>query len=1191
MKKSKLLIFLFLMFAVTDVKATENKEYRVGDYVYYNPVNQTTCNYKKYWTTTNQKETCYRFLVIEDSKASNTTVKVMLNHNYINDTYNNYKTQLNNIKSSWTRYQGNMNIISEDEVYSLMKLSKKPGFNSDGTAESIHTSSGATLLALRENAQYFIDGKRYNTAGFWTNTSHEKNSSYAYSVTEYGNNRPLLKTEKRGIRPVITLNKSDVTDDKTKVNLQLSEFSNYQFLDNNFDGCIYKQMQGFTMANDKLFFYSSNNSNPTKGILFGYGEKGYKTQLGYLYGNMGHGNDMTYNSKTDKILLVGPDEYETVWEFTPSTFQNGASRVIKIKEILGSAISAIGYDKLDDRYFVRAYGSALVTDSSFAKTKDSFPISHTETGQGLDYNNGYLYVTSFEIGETAKCPGTYQVYCYDEEDSGTIYVYNAKYNSDGTPSPYFGTLVARYKTPTGLGEIETVSFKDNKMYLGYASKKYDSTNTYKIYTTTTNVLQSPTYSIKYTGGTAIITSKEDIKPVSDWTLSSDKKTLSKTLTSSDKSVKICDRYGNCKDETLKTLDTITLQDNTTTYTGNKITVNNATSKSNSDITYKYYSDESCKNEIQEIINTGNYSVKATSVGNSDYASNSKCSKLTVNRGNPIISLEPKETNYNGKIVEPNTPTAKAPNNKTNVTLEYTYKYYSDNTCKSAIDIVPINAGNYYVKATSKLTNNLNQASSSCTNIKINKINPKLTIDSNVKIPLNIATGINFNTNSKGNITCKSSNDAITCKIEEEKLILTAKKKENASITLIQDTDTNYNKIETTINVAVNDIETDNVKPTISFSPAEDKNYTKTKQIKISIEDKESYIPGNQVLYYAVTSSNTERPYYEKTLTLSSVDERTKTIELPQSDFENLTGTYYIWIKSGIKDANNNETVETISKEFNFNNTKPEVKASAVKTKNKTKITLNINSLSKIKKKSYSFTNDSFSDFNSNNLILNSGLNDKIYISVVDELNQSNLIELNIDNEEKTILESYILDNDKLLENNLIDLNKKAIVYNLNIRVPKIERIVEKYKMFEIKTTIDKNITFNKNNIKVFNKSNEDVTSNFKISDKDNVIYISTDKVNEDTFYDENYNIKIQARINDNYKPETDSNKFISSTSLVIDDNEISKKEVSSSIKYEELENVPNTAMNFKKISLFFGFIFVIIGISIFINQINNKTEN
>ena len=177
-------------------------------------------------------------------------------------------------------------------------------------------------------------------------------------------------------------------------------------------------------------------------------------------------------------------------------------------------------------------------------------------------------------------------------------------------------------------------------------------------------------------------------------------------------------------------------------------------------------------------------------------------------------------------------------------------------------------------------------------------------------------------------------------------------KENASITLIQDTDTNYNKIETTINVTVNDVETDNVKPTISFTPTEDKNYTKTKQIKINVEDKESYIPGNQVLYYAVTSSNTEQTYYEKTLTLSNVDERIKKIEIPQSDFENLTGTYYIWIKSGIKDANNNETVETISKGFNFNNTKPEVKASAIKTKNKTKITLNINSLSKIKKKSY-----------------------------------------------------------------------------------------------------------------------------------------------------------------------------------------------------------------------------------------------
>lgn len=1186
--KLQILITMVLALYTTNVYATENKEYKIGDHVYYNPVSNTSCNYKNYWTTANQNGTCYRFLVVEDSEVENDTLKLMLTHDIALDTYDNYQVQLNNVKKNWTRYSGEINLISENEVVSLMRLNRKPGFNTDGTAESIHSEAGAIFLPFKDNTEYYLNGNQVNTAGFWTNTVHESKSLYAYSVTENANNKPLLRSEKRGIRPVITVKKSLVTDDRAATSLSIAETYKYPFLDKKFDGYKYKQMQGFTMANNKLFFYANNNSNPNKGVLLGYGGTNYNTSLGYLYGNMGHGNDMTYNSKTDKILITSADQNTSIWEFEPKTFTSGATNVIKIKEKIGRTINGIGYDKVDNKYFMQSSGLIVATDKNFTKIDDTFSAIYTEITQGIDYHNGYIYVSTFDFGkDSTTCPGKYQTYCYGEPDTGVIYVYNAKYNSDGTLSPNFGRLVATYKTPTGIGELETLSFKDDKLYLGYAAKKYDSENVFKVYASSTNVLQNPTYSIKYDEDKAIITSVEDISPVSGWTLSNDKKTLSKKLTSSDTSVNICDRYENCKKETLKTLDTITFSDNTTTYTGNKIVVDNATSKSNSEITYKYYSDNACTTEIDEIVNAGTYSVKAISAGNSNYSSNSKCAKLVVNKGNPIITLKDTDADYNGVEIVPNLPTAKAPNNKTDVNLEYTYDYYSDNTCKTVITTAPINAGTYYVKANSKATNNLNASSSACAQVKINKVNPTLTIEKNIEIPLNVVTSINFNTTSSGVVMCKSSSEEIvSCKIENAKLVLTPKTKGNTNITLIQAADINYNEMESTVNVSVNDITYDRVKPTITFTPTEDNNYTKTKSIKVSITDNETYIPSNQVLYYAITNSNTNAPIYEKSLTLTK-DSRTQLIEIPSSDFENLTGTYYIWIKSGIKDANNNETVETISKNFNFNNTKPEVIGYAIRSKNQAKINVNIKSLSKIKSKSYSFSPDGvFTNFTKNEFTIGNVTGNKVYISVTDELDQSTVAEINIEDEERPILESYVLNSDGTkLENNLIDINNKTILYNLRVKVPRLEKIFEKYKKFEIKTKIDKNIKFTKDNVKIFNKVNEDVTSNFSISEKYNNIVISSLKVTDSLFYNEIYTVKIQASIKDDYKPEADGNKLASQISLLIDDKEIDNKEVTSQVKADELENVPNTSKNFNKIIISFGLIFVLIGGFVVISQL------
>lgn len=692
------------------------------------------------------------------------------------------------------------------------------------------------------------------------------------------------------------------------------------------------------MAGDKLFFYSSNNSNPNYGILFGYGGSNYATRLGYVYGEMAHGNDMAYNSKDGKIYVTGANEGKEVWEFNPATFSNSAQPSKKIptstEEYLNITPSGLAYSKEDDIFFAKFNANATAITKDFKTIKDSFPEGNILTGQGFGYNKGYVYNGSFDVGG-GNCPNKYQLYCPGAEYTGTIFAYNAKYNSDGTPSPNFGRLVARYTVPANFGEIETISFNNNVMYLGFAAQHYDTTNTYKMVTTTTNVAQDPTYSIKYEGSKAIITSVEDIQSQTGWTLSADKKTLSKTLTSSDTTVKVCDRYNNCKDQALKTLDTITLADNTTTYTGNNITVNSATAKSGSTITYTYYSDETCTTKINSIVDAGKYSVKATSAGNDSYASNSKCAKLTVNKGNPIITLTEKTANYTGQAITPNTPSAKAPNNSTAVTLTYTYSYFSDNTCQTSISFAPINAGTYYAKANSQATTNLNASSSNCQKLQINKINPTFTIQQSVNVPLLRTVSVNYNSNSNGTVTCTSSNtDITTCQIASGAVSVTTKRVGTTTITLSQAQTTNYNaKSDISFTVNITESTNDTIKPVVTITPDGESTVTKNKTIKVKFKDNETFIKGSQTVYYEFSKSNTQEPTYTKTLTISENDAVEKEVTIPTTSMDNLTGTYYLWVKAGIKDNNDNETTSKVSQAFKFNNTNPTVTGVAVKSTN------------------------------------------------------------------------------------------------------------------------------------------------------------------------------------------------------------------------------------------------------------------
>ena len=124
------------------------------------------------------------------------------------------------------------------------------------------------------------------------------------------------------------------------------------------------------------------------------------------------------------------------------------------------------------------------------------------------------------------------------------------------------------------------------------------------------------------------------------------------------------------------------------------------------------------------------SYKPTNTANCN--SISKAFTVEVQRVNPSVSLASKTTTYTGSAISANV--ASAIYNNSDVSLNYTYKYYTDSSCStqtttttgaSATGGAPVNVGTYYVKATSTQTGVYNSASSACTLHKINKATPTI----------------------------------------------------------------------------------------------------------------------------------------------------------------------------------------------------------------------------------------------------------------------------------------------------------------------------------------------------------------------------------------------------------------------------------------------------------------------------------
>ncbi len=464
-QKKNIFLLLFILIQSHPV-------YKLNTLFYFDPVTSNKCDESNYWTPFNQHTTCFRFVNLEkDDNEQKDSIKIMLDHNIGYCQFSNYKQKLEELTSNWKRYNGKPGIIDEGTIFKIMNYTKKPNLSNKKT-KPFHY-----LGYYYMNSHYINQGIEKNENGYWTETTYNK--QYVYTVNKDGLNTIVEKTKYRGIRPVIKILKSQLNIitkevDITTIMEKLSTIYKYPFEKKEYGDkkLIYKQLQGFTFTNDKLVFHSSNNDDRKHGILYSYNSPEFKTKYKTQYGTTGHGNGMTYNNKTKKFLICGPDEYNKLYQYDSKTFKH--DQTYKANNTI-PVFRSIGYDYNNDLYIGYYPQKIFFTKTKNFKTIYQFDIGFFETAQDLEYREGFIFMTTSELG----APNKYQSYSFYPRGTNLIYIYNAQI-INGKPSKDFGRAVGRLFIGK-KGELEGISFFKNHMFLGFATRKVDEVNAYTFY--------------------------------------------------------------------------------------------------------------------------------------------------------------------------------------------------------------------------------------------------------------------------------------------------------------------------------------------------------------------------------------------------------------------------------------------------------------------------------------------------------------------------------------------------------------------------------------------------------------------------------------------------------------------------------------------------------------------------------------
>ena len=203
--------------------------YKNGTVVYYNPETNTKCDSSEAVSTTGTKTGCMKWYAFNDEGAS--TINLLLDHNTTakvawasSGTNANgpveVKTQLESDTSSWNK-SINARLIEASEIATITGY---PNWNNNGyyfhdnTQTEYKGAAGTNKYAWLFDNTYYCTGwgcnvAHSNTKGYWTNTAYSGHSRNAWDVNCYGvlsGSSPVENAVNYGVRPVITISKSDI---------------------------------------------------------------------------------------------------------------------------------------------------------------------------------------------------------------------------------------------------------------------------------------------------------------------------------------------------------------------------------------------------------------------------------------------------------------------------------------------------------------------------------------------------------------------------------------------------------------------------------------------------------------------------------------------------------------------------------------------------------------------------------------------------------------------------------------------------------------------------------------------------------------------------------------------------------------------------------------------------------------------
>lgn len=200
-------------------------------------------------------------------------------------------------------------------------------------------------------------------------------------------------------------------------------------------------LQGFTVV-DKYLFMILNGYDDMVSKIIVYDLDSYKMVKSYDFESLGHANDVTYNSKNELIYVLAGGGSNLVYIFNKD-FEYVESLEL---ELPGRSIT---YIPDSDTFALRTVMNGYKLNNNLKLiTKLPFIVGmniRNDIGrQGWSYYNGFIYYSNWSWKRLGG-DGSNFIFVYDMEGNNRDILY----------------------TKADIGEIEDISFYDNKMILGF----------------------------------------------------------------------------------------------------------------------------------------------------------------------------------------------------------------------------------------------------------------------------------------------------------------------------------------------------------------------------------------------------------------------------------------------------------------------------------------------------------------------------------------------------------------------------------------------------------------------------------------------------------------------------------------------------------------------------------------------------